>query len=117
MSADPHRESRIIECYVQMARSSEAMLLAAQQGEWSAVIEGEKLCATLVAELKTLGELTPSDVALRDKKRELIRKILAHDAAIRDLAEPRMRQLELKLRGPQNARKLAIAYGATLRTY
>jgi flagellar protein FliT len=117
MSADEDRKLRVIACYNHMAQSSTMMLEAAQRGDWNAVIAGEKECATLVTELKGLGEITALEGDLREQKRALIRTILANDAAIRDLAEPRMKQLELKLQGPKNARKLALAYGATLRPY
>jgi flagellar protein FliT len=117
MIAENQREARIIACYEEMALISGQMLAAARNSEWDHVIDAEKRCAALVTELKTLGDLNPSDPKLRDQKRALIRTILVHDAGIRDLAEPRVRQLELKLNGSRNARKLALAYGASLRPY
>lgn len=117
MSADRPQEQTIIAYYAQMLHCSSDMLGAAQRGDWDCVIVLEKQCAELVTRLKGLGELTPSDRTLRDQKRELIRKILANDAVIRDLAHPRMRQIEMQLRAPRNARKLAVAYGAMMRTY
>ncbi|MGA2549961.1 MAG: flagellar protein FliT [Burkholderiaceae bacterium] len=117
MNQEHDREERIIACYREMAKTSDEMLRFAQSGDWDAVIAGEKRCAILVAELKQLGNLVPEDEELRAKKRELIRAVLANDAAIRDLAEPRIHALEMKLRTPKNARKLALAYGAALRPY
>jgi flagellar protein FliT len=111
------RERRVVDCYIEMGRLSTEMVAAAQRADWDAVIAGEKACAELVAQLKTMGDLTPLNAALRDEKRGLIRNILRNDAAIRDLAEPRLRELELKLRGPKIARKVALAYGASLRPY
>ena len=115
MSDDLKREQRIVSSYREMASVSDQMLVDARNANWDAVVAGEQRCAELVEQLKTMGDLVPTVSTLRQQKADFVRQVLANDAAIRDLAQPCLRQLELKLSNPSNARRLANAYNTTAR--
>jgi flagellar protein FliT len=115
MIDDLVRQQRIVSFYEEMALVSDQMLADARLENWDAVVQGERRCAEIIECLKTLGDLAPVVPSLRQQKAEFARQVLANDAAIRDLAQPRLRQLELKLNNPGNARRLANAYNATSR--
>lgn len=106
------REQSIVATYESMAAISARMVVAARQEDWPAVVQGEDECERLIRELRAMGDLTPTDPVLRQRKMALIRTILAWDAEIRDLAQPRLAQLEQRLRGQRNSQKLANAYGS-----
>ena len=75
--------------YEVLADASLAMLEAARVGDWLKVADIEGLCVQLVVQLKASKAHRRLSRAERQRKRELIRRILAQDAEIRDLLEPR----------------------------
>ncbi len=105
-------ERTIVDRYQRMADASRRMLSAARMDDWDAVCAAEKECATLIAELSKLGDLSPSDPALRQQKLGLMKRVLADDAEIRQLTQPWMRKLEDMMRTTGNAVQLGRAYGA-----
>ena len=87
------------------------MLLAARHALWSELIGLEEEYRQLVDGLKDaeIGVLLSAEERMR--KYELIRRILADDAAIRDLASPGMARLSALLAGTsQSARILQQLY-------
>ncbi|GAA4342370.1 hypothetical protein GCM10023144_44350 [Pigmentiphaga soli] len=82
------------EIYTQFAQISSAMLEAARRGDWNDVTLRERACAQLIEILRNREPLRPSDEAERQACMQLLRKVLADDAAIRDLAEPWLRELD-----------------------
>ncbi|VCU69929.1 flagellar biosynthesis protein FliT [Pigmentiphaga humi] len=87
--------------YLQLTDISRTMLAAARRGDWDALTEQESACAQLVGQLRHCPiETCPP--AERQACMGLIREILANDAATRDIAEPRMKELGQMLRPRRN---------------
>lgn len=101
-----------IAAYESIAALSGQMLRAAQHGDWQRVALLERDCRGLIERLRSAPPQDPLDAAVRGRKLELIRKVLANDAAIRDLAEPWMAELEALIGATGRRRRLQRAYGA-----
>ncbi|MDX3904135.1 MAG: flagellar protein FliT [Pigmentiphaga sp.] len=86
--------------YAELARLSAAMLDAARRGDWEEVASYEGECARRTEELRRLPSLSSEGMDSHERENciALIQQILADDAAIRDLAHPRMKELEQILR-------------------
>lgn len=97
--------------YESLAQKSTAMLEAATRSEWETVIEIERECQTLIAQLKTSGDAIPLDDAARRRKVQLIRSMLEQDAEIRELAQPWMTELSRVMRMTRTQRSVENAYG------
>jgi flagellar protein FliT len=106
-------ERRIVERYRRMADASGRMLAAARTDDWDAVCRIEKECATIIADLSTMGDLAPTDPTLRQQKLELVRRVLADDAEIRALSQPWMNKLDEMMRGQNTALRMRRAYGGS----
>lgn len=107
-----NEDSTVLDYYRSMARASRAMLHAARGDDWDEVVRLERDCAAMVAHLKAMGDGSARlSTAERDQKVDLIRAILADDAAIRELAEPWLADLGRKLDAAGAQRKLDRAYG------
>ncbi len=99
--------------YEAIAAISGQMLTAAQRALWSELIDLQEEYRQLVDLLKHAEGVVRLSDAERARKYELIRQILADDAAIRDLASPRMARLSALFSGAaQPARVLQEIYGA-----
>ena len=89
------------------------MLSAARKSLWADLIGLEEEYRQLVDGLKEAEVGIRLSAAERARKYDLIRRILADDAAIRDLASPRMARLSALFSGSsQSARVLQQLYGA-----
>jgi flagellar protein FliT len=104
--------TQVIATYESIAGITARMLAAAEAAEWEKLAALERDCAKLVATLQQAA--TPDGFAQQDqrKKFNLIRKILAHDAAIRRHTEPWMEQLKTFIDSAGKSRRLHQAYGA-----
>jgi flagellar protein FliT len=111
MNSTNQRERDIIDRYEDLSRASSRMLEAARIERWDQVRCGQSHCEGLIAQLKELGDLRPRDPGLRERKAQLVRAVLAADAEIRNLAQPRLAHLETLMRVPHNTRRLAESYG------
>jgi flagellar protein FliT len=97
--------------YESIGQVLQSMLQAAQNGEWDRLVEAEQSCSRLVARLRAIGDRhEPLDATGQRRKSEIIRQVLAADAQIRDLAQPRLRELESLMRGSRTSRHLRRAY-------
>ena len=105
-------EQQIVDRYVRMAHASNRMLLAAREEDWDQVCEVEKECSAIIAELSTMGDLSPTDPELRRRKLGLMKRVLADDAEIRLLSQPWLRKLESILGTQTMAARVGRAYGA-----
>jgi flagellar protein FliT len=83
--------------YEAIAALSARMLAAARRDDWSVLIELQDDYKHLVDSLKALDATVTLDEGERHRKFDLIRQILADDAAIRDLASPRLARLSALL--------------------
>lgn len=96
--------------YESISAASGRMLRAAQEGDWDELVEQEKACARLIEALRASGtERHLSEDSLK-RKGVILRKVLADDAEIRRLVEPRLNRLEQLLHSSANARRLGDTY-------
>jgi flagellar protein FliT len=109
MTAD--MEPDALRAYEAMAEVSGRMLGAARESDWDRFIAEEKRCRELVAELQARAEANLS-AAERARKFVLLRKMLADDAEIRNLADPWMQHLQDMLASSGNNRRLGESYGS-----
>jgi flagellar protein FliT len=105
-------EQQIVDRYVRMAHASNRMLLAAREDDWDQVCQVERECTAIIAELSAMGDLSPTDPELRQRKLGLMKRVLADDAEIRLLSQPWLRKLESILGAPTMTARLDRAYGA-----
>lgn len=103
-----------IERYEFIAQLTSEMLAAARAGCWEQLIGIETGCREiferLIAEEESTPRQHPPEVISR--KAALIRQILADDAAIRRIVEPRLDELDRWLGGSSRSRLLQDAYSA-----
>jgi flagellar protein FliT len=104
--------SDAIAVYEQVLALMSRMRIAAEARAWDELVALERQCRALVADLRVSDANPPLDRAARARKIALIREMLAHDAAIRDVTEPWMRQLQELIGSKSRTRRLAAAYGA-----
>lgn len=106
---------QLIDTYERILGITEAMLSAARDNDWDRVAALEGGCRGEVDRLIALGDegprLTPP---LRERKLQIVRRVLADDAAIRRIADPRMAELEQLIGHVGNQRRLLQSYGAGL---
>ncbi|WP_114815088.1 flagellar protein FliT [Paraburkholderia kururiensis] len=99
--------------YEAIAALSGRMLTAAREALWHDLIGLQDEYRRLVEALKEAEQGVKLSDAERMRKYDLIRRILADDAAIRDLASPRMARLSRLFSGASHpARVLQELYGA-----
>jgi flagellar protein FliT len=102
---------RLLSAYDCLARTTGHMLSAAQSRDWDKLVDLEKHCADLVARMSALETEEPLPEDLRQRKAAMIRKVLADDAAIRNITEPWLQQLGAMLGSNGQERRLLHAYG------
>ncbi len=100
-----------LNCYDQLAELSDQMLCAARQSNWDGLSALEQKAQLVVNDLKAMAEASSHSDRFRQEKMRLIRVILALDAQIRDLVQPRLAQLDRAMRAPRTQRRLSAAYG------
>lgn len=103
--------TRLINTYESLCRTTGGMRAAAEGGDWERLVALESDCARLVEQLTALESAQPLPLDLRTRKAELIRQVLADDAVIRDLTEPRLRRLGAMLQTTRKEQRLLRAYG------
>ncbi len=104
---------QVIATYEHILAVTGQMLEAARVEDWEGLAHREQECRQLVqtlleARAEAQGALEPQ---LRQRRVEIIRKLLADDAEIRNLTEPRMRRLQHLLSSASSERRLHTAYG------
>jgi flagellar protein FliT len=90
----PGARSQQIEHYEAIARASQSMLEAARSSDWDEVGRLEEHCRALIDALNEASQtaaLRPTD---NRRRMELLQRILADDAEIRDRSDPWLKQLE-----------------------
>jgi flagellar protein FliT len=97
--------------YEAVAALSCRMLMAARRALWNDLVDLQREYRHLVEALREADVGVKLDGAERLRKYALIRQILADDAAIRDLANPRMAHLSALFAG-RPTRVLKELYGA-----
>jgi flagellar protein FliT len=103
--------NEIIAIYEDVASITSAMLASARTGDWEQLAALESRCSSQVSLLRQGEAPVALSGGLREKKIQIIRKILADDKEIRNLADPWMEQLRWKINGVRTESKVARAYG------
>lgn len=102
----------VMDMYASIARQSEEMLRAAEAGDWDGLCAAEERCSSLISQLQ---EIKQNQAKLNEREKQehigYLKKILADDAAIRNITEPRLMQLEQFLRAASNNQRLNKTYG------
>lgn len=100
----------IIQNYEALSRITGNMLLAAESGDWDRLTSLELKCRSVVSQLVAQAAQTKLSASDQQRRVDVIRKILADDARIRELAEPRLSRLLDLLHGTDTAKKMAQTY-------
>jgi flagellar protein FliT len=103
---------QVIANYESLSALTGQMREAAMVGEWDQLISIEHQCGELVATMKPLDVEAMLDEAARQYKKQLINKILADDADIRNRTQVWMGQLQLSMQSNRQEQRLLHAYGA-----
>jgi flagellar protein FliT len=98
--------------YEAIATISGRMLMAARNALWNDLVLLQDEYRQLIEALKSAETGVKLDDGERARKFDLIRRILADDAAIRDLANPRMAKLSALFAAPRPACVLKELYRA-----
>ena len=102
---------QLLETYDRLSNATAHMLTAAQAGDWQRLVSLEKDCSDLVARLSHLENDDPLPEGLRERKAAMLRKVLADDAAIRDITEPYLARLGTMLGTNRREQQLLKSYG------
>lgn len=89
------------------------MLNAARNDDWNHLFKLQREYERLVDEIRPIDAGILLDDADRQRKHELIRQILDHDAEIRDLASPRLARLSALIASKRQTHALHAMYGLT----
>lgn len=100
--------------YEEVLLLSEQMLEAARAGNWDAMSELQQVYVAEVDQLRALGPQPAPSAEERTRRYRLLERILAHDAAIRQIVMPQMSQLEVLLGSSRRKQELVRAYGAAI---
>lgn len=102
----------VISLYETVAGITDKMLAAARNGDWEELIALEARCAGHVATLKAGEPPVPLTGNVRERKVQIIQKILSDDREIRNITQPWMENLSNMMSSVGTERKLNHAYGA-----
>ncbi len=92
--------SQLLEHYEAIARASQLMLDAARQADWDEVGRVEGRCRRLISALNAASANSPLRPLDNRRRMELLQRILADDAEIRDRTDPWLKQLERLISSP-----------------
>jgi flagellar protein FliT len=100
----------LLSYYESVEAASSDMLAAVRRQDWDTLVEAERRCAAAIARLKVADAEARLDETGRRRKAEIIRRVLAHDAEIRRLLDPRMHELGQLLNAAGTRRRVDDAY-------
>lgn len=107
---DPIPEQAVLDCYEQIAQASSRMLAAARTADWDGLIAAEMACTNLIQQVGSLSKKAAISDEGNKQRMAIIHRVLADDAQIRNLVEPRLIELEGFLHGRKNGRRVHDAY-------
>ncbi len=102
---------RLLSTYECLTRTTGNMLNAARSGDWDKLVDLEKHCAELVTRMSEIESDDPLPEAVRSHKTQMLRQVLADDAAIRNITEPWLQQLGTMLGANRHEQRLLRSYG------
>lgn len=103
---------KVIENYESLSSLTSQMRNAAINSEWDNLLSLEQQCSLHVASMKSADAAAKLDEPTRQRKIQLIKKILADDAEIRNHTETWMKQLQNIMQSNRQEHRLHQAYGA-----
>ncbi len=101
----------IIANYESLSAITDQMRAAAVRGKWDQLLDLELQCGRHVAMMKPEEPTAMLDGPSRQRKIQLIKKILADDAEIRNHTEVWMGQLQRIMQSNRHEQQLQQAYG------
>ena len=104
--------NQVITNYESLSTIMSQMCDAAMQGNWDTLIGLEQQCSQHVETMKLADATTVLDEQARQRKIQLIKKILADDAEIRNRTEIWLEQLQRIMRSNRQEQHLLQAYGS-----
>jgi len=104
--------NQVITNYESLSIITGQMRDAAVQGEWDALVGLEQQCSRHVEAMKPIDKTTILDESTRQQKIQLIKKILADDAEIRNRTELWMEQLQRIIQSNRQEQRVLQAYGS-----
>ncbi|MFU1929227.1 flagellar protein FliT [Bordetella hinzii] len=105
------QQAPVLDLYQDIASLTDDMLAAAQDGDWTRVLEVGRQYVELVEQLRFMENGSPLDEAARAMKYDLLVRILENDAAVRDLALPQLARLGDLLGRMKRQQSLLATYG------
>ena len=102
---------QVITNYESLYALTAQMREAAVRGEWDQLIDLERQCQKYVAAMKQADASTTLDEPSRQRKAQIIKNILAHDADIRSRTVAWMGQLQRIMQSNRQEQRLQQAYG------
>lgn len=109
--AGPVAAYQVVMNYESLSAITSQMRDAAVQGEWDRLAGLEQLCSQHVAAMKSVDTVAGLDEPSRQRKIQLINKILADDAEIRNRTEAWMGQLQRIMQTSRHEQRLQQTYG------
>lgn len=103
--------SEVITNYESLSTITGKMREAAIQGKWDQLVSLEQQCSRHVASMKPVDKVVTLDEPTRQRKVQLIKKILADDAEIRNHTETWMGQLRNIMQSNRQEQRLQQTYG------
>lgn len=89
--------AQLLSYYEAIEQASAAMVHAARQGDWDEVVKLEGACAILIHQLKAAADSQTLASDEAPLKARIMQRILLNDAEVRQLAEPWMDELGLRM--------------------
>lgn len=103
--------NEMLTTYESLSELTDSMLNAAREGEWDHLAALEQRCRGHVGNLMQATSVALDENEQRTKV-AIIRAILANDAKIRALTEPRLHELQQRLSMTRTGQRSIEAYGA-----
>lgn len=100
----------VISLYENVSAITGQMLQAAQQQDWARLETLESKCSREIEVIRIRGPLAPVYGDMRQRKINLLQKILRDDRAIRDATEPWLNEIQALILNTGTRRKLAQHY-------
>lgn len=104
-------QHEVMDCYEQIAPLTGRMLVLARAGDWDGLVTLGHEFRACVERLKGLELPAPLEPSQLMRKHNLLSRILADDAEIRDLVAPELAQLSSLLGNMHRQQHLNHAYG------
>ncbi|MEQ1813340.1 MAG: flagellar protein FliT [Candidatus Nitrotoga sp.] len=103
---------QIITCYESLSVLTERMCEAAAHGEWDKLINIEQQRGRQVATMRLAEASAMLDEPTRQRKKQLIEKILADDTRIHRHTEKWLKQLQCIMQSNRQEQRLQQTYGS-----